>query len=110
MEKKQPLFIKTLGDSPKARVLFYLIWTREMDICLTDLARNSKVSRATLLKMWKSLIKDKILIHIRDIGRAKMFKLNEDDLKIKQLISLYKICLDKETEIGLANQKIEIPA
>ncbi len=110
MEKKQSLFIKTLGDSPKARILFYLIWTRGMDVCLTDLAINSRVSRSTLLKMWKNLIKDKILIHTRDVGRAKMFKLNEEDPKIKQLIGLYEICLEKEVEISLAKQKIKISA
>lgn len=110
--KKISIFLRVLGDSPKARVLEYLIETRGLDICLTDLARNSKVSRATLIRMWKDLIKENVIIQTRNIGRAKMFKLNEKNQYIERLIDIFNICMREEAEIGLKGiKKLEaIPA
>ena len=103
--KKIPIFVKVLGNSPKARVLDYLIETRGLDICLTDLARNSGVSRVTIIRMWKELIKEKMIIFTRTIGRAKMFKLNEKNPYIEKMIDIFNLCLKEEAKIGLKRIK-----
>ncbi len=109
-QKLETIFIERLGNSPKIRVLEYLIETRGLDICLTDLARNSGVSRATLIRMWKNLIKEHLLIRTRDIGRAKLYKLNEKDIFVKKLIEIHGICMIEEAEIGLKKLEAPIPA
>ena len=89
--KKLSIFLRVLGDSPKARVLEYLIETKGLDICLTDLAKNSRISRATLIRMWKDLIKERVIIPTRNVGRAKMFKLNEENQYIERLIEISEV-------------------
>ena len=103
--KKLSIFLRVLGESPKARVLEYLIETKGLDICLTDLARNSGISRATLIRMWKDLIKEKVIISTRNVGRAKMFKLNEENQYIERMIEIFNLCMREEAKIGLKGIK-----
>jgi len=103
--KKLSIFLRVLGDSPKARVLEYLIETKGLDICLTDLAKNSRISRATLIRMWKDLIKERVIIPTRNVGRAKMFKLNEENQYIERMIEIFNLCMREEAKIGLKGIK-----
>ena len=84
MEKS--LFIEFMGDSPTTRVIDYLLTERNLDFSITDMAENAGISRATLYRIWGSLIKNRIITHTRDIGKAKLFKLNTTNEKIKKLI------------------------
>ena len=88
MEAKS-LFIEFMGDSPMIRVLDYLLTERELDFSITDIAENSGIGRATLYRIWDNLIKNSIIVHTRDIGKAKLFKLNTSNTKIKKLIEIY---------------------
>ena len=88
METKS-LFIEFMGDSPTIRVLDYLLTERQLDFSITDMAENSGIGRATLYRIWDGLIRNKIIIHTREIGKAKLFKLNTDNAKIKKLIEMY---------------------
>ena len=92
MEAKS-LFIEFMGDSPKIRVLDYLLTERELDFSITDIADNSRIGRATLYRIWDSLIKNKIIVHTRVIGKAKLFKLNVGNEKIKKLIEVYDMLI-----------------
>ena len=78
------------------RVLDYLITEREVDFSITDMAENAGVGRATLYRIWDNLIKNKIIIHTRDIGKAKLFKLNTTNVKIKKLIEIYDMLIIEE--------------
>jgi hypothetical protein len=88
METKS-LFIEFMGDSPMIRVLAYLLTERELDFSITDMADNSGIGRATLYRMWDNLIKYEIIAHTRNIGKAKLFKLNQANTKIRKLIEIY---------------------
>jgi len=70
------------------RVLDFLLTERDLDFSITDLAKNSKIGRATLYRLWDDLIKNKIIIHTRDIGKAKLYKFNTENSKIQKLIEL----------------------
>ena len=86
--KQKSLFIEFIGDSPSVRVLDYLLSERDLDFSITDIAKNASIGRATLYRMWDSLIRNKIIIHTRIIGKAKLFKLNKENPKIKKLIEI----------------------
>ncbi len=83
MEKS--LFIEFIGNPS---TLDFLLTERNLDFSITDLAKNSKIGRATLYRIWEDLIKNKIIIHTRDIGKAKLYKLNIENTKIQKLIEL----------------------
>lgn len=86
--KEQSLFIAFMGESPTARVFDYLLTERELDLCISDLADNAHIGRATLYRIWKNLIDQNILIATRTIGKAKLYKLNTADPKIRKLIEI----------------------
>ena len=95
---KRPIFIRMLGDTPKVRILNYLIKYRGLDFSMSDIARNSGVGWATLSRLWPSLIKLRAIVLTREIGRAKLYKLNEGNSAVKELIEVYKKLLVQETE------------
>ena len=106
MEDKS-LFIEFMGDSPMIKVLDYLLTERDLDFCITDMAENAGIGRATLYRLWDDLIKNQIIVHTRDIGKAKLFKLNKENPKIKKLIEISDM-LALEDLKKRAGKKIEI--
>ena len=87
MEDKS-LFIEFMGDSPTIRVFDYLLTERDLDFSITDMAKNSRISRSTLYRIWDDLIKNKIIVPTRTIGKAKLYKLNKELSVIKKLIEI----------------------
>ena len=87
------LFIEFMGDSPVIRVLDYLLTEREIDFSITDMAKNAGIGRATLYRIWETLIKNQIIIFTREIGKAKLYKLNMENPRIKKLVELDNMLL-----------------
>ncbi|MBN2127234.1 MAG: hypothetical protein JW703_02460 [Candidatus Diapherotrites archaeon] len=85
-----------LGDTPNTRLLEFLITGREFDYSLSDLAENAGIGWTTLHRILPSLEKQEIVIKTREIGRAKLYKLNEKNEEVKKLISLYDSILKKQ--------------
>lgn len=85
---QKSLFIEFMGDSPTIRILDYLLTERDLDFSITDIARNAKIGRATLYRIWDDLLKNAIIIPTRTIGKAKLFKLNKESIKVKKLIEI----------------------
>jgi len=107
MESKS-LFVEFMGDSPMMKVLDYLITERELDFSITDMAENAGIGRATLYRIWDSLIKNEIIFHTREIGKAKLFRLNVDNTKIKKLIEVYDMLIIEELKKHSKTKKIEL--
>ena len=104
------IFVNTLGNSSKARVIEYLITCRGLPVHQSDVIRNSKVSKVTVIKIWKDMIKSGLLVYDRTIGRANLYKLKIDHPSVKKLIELYNLCLKEEAEIGLKESDLELTA
>ena len=107
MESKS-LFIEFMGDSPMIRVLDYLLTERELDFSITDMAENAGIGRATLYRIWDNLIKNEIIKHTRDIGKAKLFKLNTNNAKIRKLIEIYDMLTLED--LKKRSKKVEVTA
>ena len=107
---EKSLFVEFMGDSPMIKVMDYLITERELDFSITDMAENAGIGRATLYRIWDDLIKNEIILHTRDIGKAKLFRLNVANTKIKKLIEIYDMLVIEELKKHSETQKIEIPA
>ena len=82
-------FRELLGDTPKIRVLEYLLEGRELDHSIGDIAEGAGINRVTLFRMWNNIIKSAIVVHTRDIGNAKLFKLNTGNPQVKVLMDLF---------------------
>ena len=85
----ETLFRKAFGDNPKIRVLEFLIEGRELDYSISDIAEGAEIGRTTLFRIWDDLIKTRIIIPTREIGNAKLYRLNLENPFVKKLIELF---------------------
>jgi predicted transcriptional regulator len=102
---EQSIFIKTFGDYPLIRVLDFLIYSRDFDYPITEIAQNSDVNFQTLKKIWPQLEKNNFIIKTRKIGNAELYKINEANEIIKKLIELNKFICLQESENMKSNKK-----
>ncbi len=109
MEEKS-LFIEFMGNSPTIRVLDYLLTERDLDFSITDMAKNAGIGRSTLYRIWDDLIKNEIIIPTRIIGKAKLYKLNKNNPKIKKLIEIDDYLILEELKKHSEKQKIKVTA
>lgn len=105
MEKSA--FRIVFGDSPLIKVLDFLLCEgRSFDYTLTEIAKNSDVAWSTLHIIFPRLKKLGIVKETRRIAQAKLYKLNERNPIVKQLIELdlkvSDIFLQKEIEKPIA--------
>jgi len=101
------IFRQAFGNSPVIRVLDFLIEGRGLDYSLSDIAENANIGWTTLHRIWDNLLKMEMVIPTREIGRAKLFKLNEKNPAMKELIKVYDTLLYQETEKHLS-QKLTV--
>jgi DNA-binding transcriptional ArsR family regulator len=85
----ETLFRKALGDTPKIRVLEFLIEGRELDYSISDIAEGSEIGRTTLFRIFDDLLKAKIIVLTREIGNAKLYKLNLENTFVKKIVEVF---------------------
>ena len=105
---KNSLFIELFGGSPTIKVLDYLLTERELDFSISDMARNAGIGRATLYRIWEELIRNKIILQTRIIGKSKLYKLNVENPKIKKLIEIDDMLILEELRSKAEKQKHKI--
>ena len=88
------IFLQEEGDTPKNRVLGFLIIHSEYDYSMKDIARYSAVGYTTLKEMWKDLKEKKIVVQTRVVGKAKMYKLNLKNPVVSKFIEYYWAVVD----------------
>ena len=87
--ESETLFRKALGDTPKIRVLEFLIEGRELDYSISNIAEGAEIGRTTLFRIFDDLLKNKMIIHTRIIGNAKLYKLNVENNFVKKLVEIF---------------------
>ena len=107
MEAKS-LFIDFMGDSPMVRVMDYLLTERDLDFSITDMAENAGIGRATLYRIWDSLIKNEIIVFTRIIGKAKLYELNLKSSKIRKLIEMYDMLILEDLKKRSEKMKVRV--
>src|SRR3989344_2338376 len=85
----ETLFRQALGDSSKIRVLEFLIEGRELDYSISDIAEGADIGRTTLFRIFDDLVKSGIVVPTREIGNAKLFKLNKSNPFVRKIVELF---------------------
>ena len=85
---EESIFLEHVGDTPRMRLLQYLIEGRDFDYTLTDMI-NAGVSWGTLNTLVPVLVELEIVVKTRKIGRATLYKLNQENDVVKQFVILY---------------------
>ena len=89
-------FLKLEGNTVRNRIWNFQIVHSELDYSMKDIAKFSEVSYTALKEIWKALVKRKIVIHTRTVGKAKMYKLNRDNPLVEKFIDYYWSIADLE--------------
>lgn len=88
-DHEETLFLKAFGiKSPTLRILDFLMDNKAYDYSKTDIAKGAGISRTTLFSVWENLEKNGWVIETREVGRAKMFKLDLKHRVVKKFIEL----------------------
>lgn len=82
------VFVEVFGNNPVMKVIDFLISFQLFDYPLTEIAKNSGVSYSTLQSFWDRLVKNKIVVKTRRVGKSDLYKLNTSNPAVKQLIKL----------------------
>ncbi len=105
--EKPSIFIQTFGDYPLIKVLDFLIYSRDFDYPITDIAKNANVNFQTLKKLWPKLERNKIVVATRILGGVNLFKINASNPIVKKIIELNNfLCWQYANKV----EEKEIPA
>ena len=110
MREKLSTFLKIFGDTPILRVMDFLIIHKEFDYSMKDLAKFSGVGYSTLKLFWPKLEQNKIVIMTREVGKAKMYQLNINNLSVKHFNEFYWATTILKTKQLLEKKSITIEA
>lgn len=87
MEKRA--FLEVVGYTPKMKIMDVFLTGSGLDYSLSDVCRIAEISWTTLHRVFPEIEKQGMVVKTREIGRAKMYKLNKENEIANQLLTLY---------------------
>ena len=87
-KENKSIFLRQFGDTPQLRVIDFLIDNHFFDFPLTEIARESNVSYNSLKSFIDDFLKTQVSVKTRKIGKSDYYKLNIENLFVKNLIKL----------------------
>ena len=76
MKENKSILLQAIGDTPRLRVVDFLITFQDFDYSLTEIAEGSGVAYRTLMEIWSDIEKTQLVIETRKVGKSRMFKAN----------------------------------
>ena len=105
--KEESIFLEFVGDSPTTRLIQFLVEGREMDYTMTDMT-NAGISWTTLHRIFPKMIESGIVKQTRTVGRAKLFRLNKENLAVQKLVALFDSLIFQEIERVAKENLVEV--
>ena len=81
----QSILLKTLGDSPKLRIIDFFLDNPLFDFTKKEVIEALGMSKQTFYKYFKDIEKYGIVNVSRKIGKAKLYKINLENPIVKML-------------------------
>jgi hypothetical protein len=97
MNQQENTFIEYFGNTPFIKVLDFLIVGRDFDYSLTEIAKGAQVGWTAFSKVWRVFVEKGIVKHTRDIGKARLHKINTDNPLVHKLIKVHWEIIKFET-------------
>lgn len=86
-------FLELVGNTPFTRLLDFFITGRNFDYTLTDLSKKAGVSWTTLNRIFPKLLEHNMVVMVRQVGMAKLYKLNTGNALVLKMVELYNAVL-----------------
>ena len=88
IKENKSFFLEQFGDTPKLRVLDFLIGNHFFDFPMTEIARESNVSYNSIVIFFDDFIKSGIIVYTRKVGKSNYYKLNLENSFVVKLMQL----------------------
>jgi len=88
VKEERSLLLQVLGNGPKLRIIDFLIDNRPFDYSKKEMIEGSAVGKVTFFKVWKDIVKFRLVKKTRRYGKAQLFKLNEENDIVQKLLRL----------------------
>ena len=85
---QKSFFLQYLGDNPKIRILDFLMDNFAIDFSLPQIAEGSHIAYTTLMDIFPNLIKQRIVMETRKIGKSTLYKIDLDNPIAKALFTI----------------------
>ena len=82
-------FLEVLGDSPRNRILDFLLGEVNYDFTLKEMATKSKVGYATIKRIWGDFVKSGLVKSTRRIWKSVLYTYNKESNTGKALRKFY---------------------
>lgn len=86
MEKT--LLIRCLGNSSALRIVDFFLDNRLFDYSKEEVIQNLSMGRGTFFEYWKELEGFNVVKVTRQIGRSRLYRLDEENEIVKRLLML----------------------
>ena len=91
IKKTYFVFDSISRNNPMLKIIEFLVENKEQDFTISEISGGADVARTTLWNgILESLLNEGIITKTRDVGNAKLYKLNIQDEKVKAIIKLYE--------------------
>jgi predicted transcriptional regulator len=82
------LLIRYLGDSPRLRIVDYLLYFPLNDFTKKEILQEVGMSKQTFYKYFDEMIKEEMVTPTRRIARATLYKINKQHPVVRKLDEL----------------------
>jgi len=95
MKKEQEFgaFCELYGKTIRNLIIEYLLENKGLDFAVGDMANELNISRPKAYELIKEFEKDKLVEKSRIVSGTQLYKLNEVNRRVKQLLKNFKECL-----------------
>ena len=100
MEEKS-LLLNLTGELPLFKIIDFLLESKGMDFSKSDIAEGAEIGRTTLFRIFDDLIKSRIIVPTRQIGNAKLFRLNKNSAFVKKMVELFDEVIMNKKKIAV---------
>jgi DNA-binding transcriptional ArsR family regulator len=104
------LFLKFFGNTPKLRIIDFLIDNRLQNFTKSEIAKGAKISWASLFNHWKELEVDGIVKVVRTVGRVKLYQLDERAPVVQQLMGIDLALIKKAADEAEEEASLKVKA
>lgn len=80
------MFKDIFGNSPQTKILDFLADHPNYDYNISDISKNSEVSRPTVYKIIEILLNKKLILKTRESGNSSLYKLNMENKLVKVIL------------------------
>ena len=97
MFEEKSVLVDFFGDTPSMRVIDFLIENTGYDYTKTEIAKRSGIDWSTLSKMLDKMERYRLIVSVRK-EKEKLYRLNEKNSLVKDLLSLELDLIDEYSE------------